>query len=140
MPPPTASDGISRERFKRGPRNFTTLSGTIGLTNLLGRKSLATSSRLQNATIYRTNVRKTGAAGKESNNSAAIQRRIIKLYTQINADHSSAGYDVISYFRSAFIEVRIKWPKMPPPTTISRILVVWHLAWPTNWCASCCFF
>ena len=46
IPPPTASGGISPERFKVGSRNFTHLSRTIGLINLLERTSLAVSGRM----------------------------------------------------------------------------------------------
>ena len=45
IPPPTASDGISQERFRLGSPNFTHLSATVGLTNLLERTSLAVSGR-----------------------------------------------------------------------------------------------
>ena len=41
---------ISRERFKRGSRIFTALSGTISRTNMSDMKSLAAFGRLQNAT------------------------------------------------------------------------------------------
>ena len=51
---------------------------------------------------------KTCTAGKESNDSATVLHRIIKFYTDIHADlvYSSTGYDVIIFFRSAFIKVR----------------------------------
>ena len=61
----TACGGLSRERFKGGSRNFTHLSRTIGLTNLLDTTSLAASSRLQNAMKYCTKVRKTSPAGQK---------------------------------------------------------------------------
>ena len=63
MPPPTASGTISREKFKRGSRNFTDLSGTIGPTNLPDMASLAVSGR-QNLIKYCTKVRKTGLVGQ----------------------------------------------------------------------------
>ena len=50
MPPSTASGGISRERFLRGLRHFTGLSGTIGPTRLLDMTSLAVSGLLQTVT------------------------------------------------------------------------------------------
>ena len=55
----------------------------------------------------------------------------------IHADlvYSHAGYDVISYVRLAFIEVRSS--KKQPPTALGRILVVRRFAYPTNWWASC---
>ena len=45
---------------------------------------------------------------KESNNSARVQPRTAKLCKGIHADlgYSRNGYDVTSYFRSAFVEVR----------------------------------
>ena len=49
MLPPLILDQISWERFKRGSRNFTALSGTTSLTNLPDMSSLAASSQLQNA-------------------------------------------------------------------------------------------
>ena len=52
--PSVASDGISRERFKRGSWDFTHLSGSITLTNMLDMTSWAASGQLQNATKYRT--------------------------------------------------------------------------------------
>ena len=71
--------------------------------------SLAPSGRLQNAIKYRTKVRKTGAAGKEWNTSATVQHiySITTFYTEIHSDlvNSQTGYDVISYFVSAFLEV-----------------------------------
>ena len=57
MPPPTASGGISRERFKRGSRNFTAFSGTIGPTSIPDMTSLALSGRLQNVFKYCTKSR-----------------------------------------------------------------------------------
>ena len=47
---------------------------------------------------------------KEPNNSANLSPRITKFCTDIYADlpYSRTGYDVISYFRSAFIEIRKK--------------------------------
>ena len=76
--------------------------------------------RLQNAIKYSTKVmRKTGSAGpvQWSNNSATVKPRLIKCCKDINSDlvDSHTGYDVTSYFRSAFIEIREKQPKMLPP-------------------------
>ena len=51
---------ISRERFERGPPNFTDLSWTIGLTNMPDNTLLAASSRLWNVIKYCTQVHKTG--------------------------------------------------------------------------------
>ena len=70
-----ATDGFgghSREMFKQGLQNFTHLLGTIGLRELSDLTSLTASVRLQNAIRYCTKVRKTGASGKESNNSATV--------------------------------------------------------------------
>ena len=57
---------------------------------------------------------------KEANNSVTVYWRITKFFTDIHADlvYSHTEYDV-SYFWSAFIEVRIKRPKMPPLTALS---------------------
>ena len=72
MPSLMASDGISREQFKRGSLDFMHLSGRIGLTNLLDITSQTVSDRLQNAIKYCTEVRQTSPAGKDSNNSAIV--------------------------------------------------------------------
>ena len=69
---PTTAGGISREGFKRGSRNFTGLSGTIGLTNLPDMTSLAISGWLQNAIKYCTKYVKRVCAAEESNNSATL--------------------------------------------------------------------
>ena len=60
-------------------------------------------------------------------------------FPHIHADllYSHIGYNVITYFRSVYIEVRKKRPKMPTPTTFGRIFVVRRFACPTNWWASC---
>ena len=71
MLPPTASGRISREWFKQGLQSVTSLSGTIGLTNLPDMTSLAVSSRLQNA-LYCLNVLKTGVAGIEVHNLVTV--------------------------------------------------------------------
>ena len=107
MPHPTTLGRISPEQFKRGSRNFTRLSGTAGPTDLPDMTSLAAFSRLQNAIKYCTTVRKTDAAGKESNNSTTVCRRITKFYKDIHADlvYSQNEYDTISCFQSAVISV-----------------------------------
>ena len=65
MPPQTASDGISRERFKGGSLNFTRLSLTTSPTKLPDMASLVASGLLQNAIKYCTKVvHKTGPAGQ----------------------------------------------------------------------------
>ena len=64
---PTVSGRISQEWFKRGSRNFTTLSGTVSLIKM-SKTSITASSRLQNVTDYCLKVRKTDPAAKESNN------------------------------------------------------------------------
>ena len=46
-------------------------------------------------------MRKTGVAGNDSNNSTTVYCRFTKFNTDIHT-----GYDVISYFRSAFLKVR----------------------------------
>ena len=96
MPPPAASCRISRERFKRGSRNFTSISGTYGPTNLPDMTLLASCSRLQKVIIYCTKVRKTGAGGKESNSSAIVQRRIIKFTRTADLVYRNTGYEVIN--------------------------------------------
>ena len=72
MSRPTALGGISRERFKRGPRNLISLSSAIGPTNLPDMTSLTDSGRLQKAIKYCTKVRQTGAAGVEAHNSVTV--------------------------------------------------------------------
>ena len=57
-------DRISRENFEPASRNFTAVSGTIRPTNKPDMRSLAASSRLQNAVEYCIKVRKTGPAAK----------------------------------------------------------------------------
>ena len=56
----------------------------------------------------------------------------------IRADvvYGHTGYEITSYFRSAFIKLE-KQPKMPPPTALGRIVVARRFACPTNWWASC---
>ena len=71
-PVPTDSGGISRERFKQGSRKFINLSGTIGPTKMLNMMSFVASGRLQNAIKNYAKVRKMGAAGRNSNNSAIV--------------------------------------------------------------------
>ena len=102
MPPPTDLGHISRERFKRGSRNFKHLSETISTTNMSYITSPAAPCRLQNANKYCTNVGKTGPAGKES--SKSVYPRITIFYMNIRADlvHSHTGYDVTSYLPYAF--------------------------------------
>ena len=72
---------------------------------------------------------------KESDNSVTVQPRLTKCCTYIRAHLlcSHTGYDIISYFRSAFIEVR----KTPPMAAFDRILVVRRSACLTNGWASC---
>ena len=118
----------------------TWLSWTISSTNLPDMTSLAASRRLQNAIKYCTKVRKTGVASNESNNLVIVERsRITTFYTDICANllFSHTEYDVISCFMPAFIAVRKKRLKMLSPTPLSRILVAWRFACPTNWWASC---
>ena len=64
MPPPITSGGISGERFKRGPSNFSHLSGTMVHTRPLDLTSLVSAGRLLNAIGYCTKVRKTGPDGQ----------------------------------------------------------------------------
>ena len=151
IPPLMALGGISWERFKRGSPNFTHLSRTISLTKLLDTISLAASGRLQNAIKYCTKVCKIGAAGNESNNSATVHCRIIQFYTYIPTEliytqisiykriYSKTGYDVISYFRSAFLEV-LKTPENATSTALGRIFVARRFACHTNWLVSCWLF
>ena len=72
IPLPADVGRISPERFQRGSRNFTFLSGKIGLTDLPDMTPLADSGQLQNAIKYCLKVRRMGAAGNESNNSATV--------------------------------------------------------------------
>ena len=75
-------------------------------------------------------------ADKDSNSSAAVQHRITKFYTDVHADlvYCCTGYNVVSYFRSAFLKIRRKKRlKMPPPTAVGRILVARRFACPSNW-------
>ena len=64
IPHPTASDGISRERFKQGSCSFTGLLETIGPTHVPETTSLVAAGRLPNAIKYCTQVRKNGLAGQ----------------------------------------------------------------------------
>ena len=73
---PTASGGISLERFKRGSPNFTHSSWTSGPTNRPDMTSLAASNRLQNTIKYCTEVHKIGAACNELNNLVPVWRTI----------------------------------------------------------------
>ena len=50
--------------------------------------------------------------------------------------YGHTGYDVTSYFRSAFTEVR-KTAAKPRPTALGGILAARRFACPTNWRASC---
>ena len=65
-------------------------------------------------------------------NSVTVEHRITKFYMAIHAELvcSQTGIDVNSYFQSAFLEVRKKRPKIPPPTTLGRILVARRFACP----------
>ena len=49
-------------------------------------------------------MRNTGPAGKESNNSAIVEPRIIVFGTDIHDDrfYNESTYDMTSYFRSTF--------------------------------------
>ena len=59
--------------FVPGPPNCTRLSGTMAPTDPPDMMSLAASGRLQHVIKYCAKVhKKTGAAGKESNNSATV--------------------------------------------------------------------
>ena len=102
MPPPTASGGISQERFRRGSRTFAGLSGTIGSQNLPNMTSLAASGRLQNAVKYCTKVRKTGPADQRVE---LVGHVLAWNRTENHADlvYSLTEYDVISYLWSAFM-------------------------------------
>ena len=51
--------------------------------------------------------------------------------------YSNTGYDVINYFRSAFLELGKNSRKCPPPTDLCRILVARRFACPTNWRGAC---
>ena len=72
----TALGRISQERFKRWSGSFKPLPGTIILIKVPDMPSLPASSWLENATEYCIKVRKTGLAGKESNISVTVWRRI----------------------------------------------------------------
>ena len=52
MPTPTTLVRISRDRFRRGSRNFTNLSETASLINQPDMTSLSASGRLQNPIEY----------------------------------------------------------------------------------------
>ena len=65
---------------------------------------------------------KRARPAKESNNSATVEQRITKFYTDIRADlvYSHVGSDVVSCFRSAFREV--------PPIALDRSFVTRRFA------------
>ena len=67
--------------------------------------SVAAFCRRQNAIKYCTQLRKTGAACIESNNSAIARRRNAKFNTDIHTDalYNCTGYDITSDFRSDVI-------------------------------------
>ena len=79
MSPPTALGRISRERFKRGSRTFTALSGPNNPINLPNIKQLVAFSRRQNENEYCIEVRKTGPAGNKLRNSATVYPGITKF-------------------------------------------------------------
>ena len=110
MPTPTTvSGGIYREWFKQGSRIFTHLSETIGLTKLPNMTPLIHADRLQHAKFITTQKGvKRVRPSEESNNSAHVYRRITTFCRDIHADqvYSRTEYDITSYFRSAFIDVR----------------------------------
>ena len=85
MLPPTASGQISREGVMRGPLNFANLSGTIIPIHLPYITSLAASVQLQNVIKYCTEVRKTGLAGKTSNN--LTNQNLAKLFDVLIQNH-----------------------------------------------------
>ena len=127
MPPLMASSGISWERFEWLPRNFTYFSGTIGLTKLPDMTSLAASCWLQTAIKYCTKNAKNGST--KSNNSATVSCNV----ESPNVVCSRTGYDVVSYFRSALIEIRKSSPRLTPQTALDRILAARRCACPTSW-------
>ena len=119
-----ASDGlggISRERFKWGSLNFTQLSGITAPTNLPDMTSLVASGRRK--------LQMNTACKCIKRDQPATSRIIWPLFNVDTPD--------FSYFRLAFIEVKKKQPKMPPPMALGRILVVLRFAYPTNCWASC---
>ena len=101
----------AREWFDLDSPNFTRTLILVGPTTTLDMTSLAASGRLQNAIRYCTKVSRTGAAANKSNKLVTVSPRITQFYTGIHANlvYSPTGYDVTSYFQSAFIEV---WKKM----------------------------
>ena len=93
------------------PRRYSTLQHTgYDITNYFRSEVIATKT-----------VENAASDGFRCNFSRIIAR-ITEFYTVVRDiwPHKSAGYDVISYFQSAFIEVR-KRPKMPPPTALGQI-------------------
>ena len=116
---------IFRERFKQGSRNLTHLSGTIRITNpLFPVGCTAQLNTVQKCVIWIQSAKNRiirSLFNKESPN----------VNQTIHADlvYSRTGYDITSYFRSAFIEVRKKTPKMSPPTALGRTSVTRHFSW-----------
>ena len=108
MLPPMALGGISQERFKRGSKNFTCLSWTIGPTNVLDMTSPSVAGQLQNAIKYCTKVRKMGAAGIEGHNLVTVWREI--------TSNDTLNLTVCRDFK-------VEWYSISPS--------------PTNWWASC---
>ena len=132
MPLPTASGGISRERFKLGSRSFWRLSGTIGLTNMLDVTSLAASGLLQNAVNYCTKVCTTGLACHKSLVIRPLSRLESQSFTRISMPtYSIAISDAKTGATSCLQLSRLrKRPKMSPPMALGRILVARRFVWP----------
>ena len=125
---------VSQERFDQESPNVTRTSTPAHSTATPDRTSLAASGRLQNAINYYTKVRKTGAVGKESNNSIIVLTTITKFYNYIQVDlvYSHARYDITSYFRSAFIEGRKKTAENVASDGFGSIVVARRFAWPNQ--------
>ena len=95
---------------------------------------IAASVRLQNAVQYCTKVRKTGLAGKESNNCATFNVDSPNC-TRTSRRHSlqpdrmwSHQLLPVGIYRSS----KKEQPKMPPRTALRRMLVARRFAWPNQ--------
>ena len=78
----------------------------------------AASSRLQNAFKYCIKVCKTGSANKEYINSATVQSRVTKFYTDIHAHRSSLQPQLI--WRHQLLPVSSYCQKLPGETAVSH--------------------
>ena len=122
---------ISRELFDIESLNFTP---TFILVVSITTPNMTSLSYFRSEVI---NVPKKRPKMTPQTASGGISREMFKqgspkFHRNIHA--KKTAYDAISYFLSAFIDVREKkQPKMPPPTALGWILVMRRFACSTNW-------